>query len=124
MPNILIFRRPSKLIFYFFRKCRYCKDPLPKGYTSNLGIKSFDDICKKKDCEKLSKKACSKIHKCNHPCLGYIREKNCLPCLHEKCATGLVKHDQNEDSYCSICFVEDLKAKPCVQSACGHIFHY
>lgn len=56
------------------------------GYTSNLGIKAFNDICSKKACEKMTKSACSKIHKCKHSCFGYIGEKKCLPCLHPDCA--------------------------------------
>lgn len=63
------------------KKCRYCKNVLKKGYTSNLGLKAFDDICDRNECEKLTKRACAKIHGCKHPCYGYIKEAKCLPCL-------------------------------------------
>lgn len=97
---------------------------LPKGYMSSIGIKAFDDVCDAVECRKATKNACSKIHKCRHPCMGYINEKECLPCLRESCAKGKVEHGQDEDSFCSICYIEDLKASPCVKSKCGHIFHY
>ena len=41
------FKQPSKYRCNS-RKCRYCKEALKKGYTSHLGIKSFDNICNKK----------------------------------------------------------------------------
>ena len=43
------FKQPSKYPCNS-RKCRYCKEALKKGYTSHLGIKSFDNICNKKEC--------------------------------------------------------------------------
>lgn len=36
----------SKVIFISInRKCRFCEEVLPLGYTSGMGIKAFDDIC-------------------------------------------------------------------------------
>lgn len=63
------------------RKCRYCKEPLPLGYTSETGIKGFDDICDGEECSKIVRTACSKRLKCGHSCYGFIKEKKCLPCL-------------------------------------------
>jgi RCR-type E3 ubiquitin transferase len=55
---------------------------------SETGIKALDDICDSEECSAQSREACGKTHPCGHPCYGYIREKNCLPCLSEKCAVA------------------------------------
>lgn len=99
---------------------------LPKGYMSETGIKTFDDICDGEECAGQTKEACSKTLPCGHPCLGYIRERNCLPCLSEQCALKASSelHGENENSYCSLCYVEVLSEAPCTRSKCGHIFHH
>lgn len=63
----------KKYIILWFRKCRYCHNVLPKGYMSETGIKTFDDICDSDECTSLTKEACSKMLACGHPCYGYIR---------------------------------------------------
>lgn len=92
---------------------------------SESGIKTFDDICDAADCRDQMKEACSKVHSCGHSCSGIIREKTCLPCLKGDCAlkASAELHGENEDSYCSLCYVESLSEAPCIQSQCGHIFH-
>lgn len=55
------------------RKCRYCRRALPKGYMSESGIKTFDDICDSVECSKQMKNACSKRLPCGHSCLGIIK---------------------------------------------------
>jgi hypothetical protein len=61
--------------------------PVGKNKKSNT---NFDDVCNKEDCIKRLKLACKKMLKCGHSCFGLINEKNCVPCLNEKCA------DQNK----------------------------
>lgn len=93
---------------------------------NETGIKTFDDICDSEECTAQTREACSKTHPCGHPCYGYIREKSCLPCLNEKCAVMKSEelHGENENSYCSLCYVEVLSEAPCIRSTCGHIFHF
>lgn len=38
-----------------FRKCRYCHSVLPKGYMSETGIKTLDDICESEECSNLAR---------------------------------------------------------------------
>lgn len=66
------------------RKCRYCGDVMIE-INSKSGIRALEDICNKKECQESSKSACSRMHPCGHPCRGFAGEKNCIPCLDEKC---------------------------------------
>jgi len=66
-------KQKFKVTQFVFRKCRYCLQPLPLGYTSEQGIRAFDNICENKECVIKSKSACSKMLGCNHPCYGFIK---------------------------------------------------
>jgi len=49
-----------------------------------------------------------------------------MPCIHPECAE---KHPeatlgQTTEDYCTICYVQGLGEKPCVQLDCKHIFHF
>jgi hypothetical protein len=44
VSNLRHVKAKSNLYFYC-RKCRFCEEALPLGYTSGMGIKAFDDIC-------------------------------------------------------------------------------
>ena len=73
------------------RKCRYCDEPITEK-NINLGApKPLADICRTKECQELARGACDKIQACGHPCYGYRGEKECLPCLSEKCAEGVAE---------------------------------
>jgi E3 ubiquitin-protein ligase MYCBP2 len=106
------------------RKCRYCGDVMLE-INSRSGIRALEDICPKKECQEVSKSACSKMLPCGHSCKGFAGEKKCMPCLEEKCAAANPElMGQKGEDYCPICYVEALDAAPCLRSACGHIFHY
>ncbi|KAM3145077.1 regulation of axon guidance [Paramecium bursaria] len=72
-------------------------------------------VCSSKECQNKSKMSCVKQLKCTHFCSGYINEKTCLNCL--QCSVL-------GQEYCGICCTESLVEGPCIQSLCGHIFHY
>ena len=102
-------------------KCRFCGDAIQAGIAGG----AFKDVCKKKECKGMIKQSCDKIHECGHPCKGFVREKKCLPCLHPEwvAENPEITMDENDESFCSICFVEGLGDKPSIQLGCRHIFH-
>jgi len=59
-------------------------------------------------------------HPCGHNCIGLMGHE-CIPCLDVKCAK---KGDLNDEEYCNICWVDPLRAAPCVKLNCGHYFHF
>mmetsp|Transcript_24731 Transcript_24731/g.38840 ORF Transcript_24731/g.38840 Transcript_24731/m.38840 type:complete len:435 (+) Transcript_24731:337-1641(+) len=88
--------------------CRFCAAPLPSGSRSG-------DICGSQECRAHRSAACEVVHRhCKHPCLGVFGESKCPPCL---TCEGL------DTEFCNICWVEELRAAPCVKLACGHTFH-
>ncbi|KAL0479167.1 hypothetical protein AKO1_007996 [Acrasis kona] len=94
------------------RHCRFCKTKIMHGLT-----------CGQKQCMDLFRESCHKTLQCGHYCCGIRNERNCLPCLDEKCArrAGLTC---DADSYCGVCYTDSLDAMPCIQLAsCDHIFH-
>ena len=80
---------------------------------------------------------CHKILPCGHNCRGFRGEKKCLPCLNEKCAeearaacsSGHCHKDDTvlegitDEDFCTICFISELAAEPCIKLGCGHVFH-
>ena len=66
---------------------------------------------------------------CGHPSCGTKYDTlSPFPCLFEECKDneilkGRLKYQTGND-YCNICFTEGLIQAPCVELACGHIFHY
>ena len=62
---------------------------------------------------------------CGHHCYGYEGEPKCLPCLEVSCVKKNPKGtlDQNEDSYCPICYTSGLGDLPSISLECGHIMH-
>eukprot|EP01117_Protostelium_nocturnum_P011289 TRINITY_DN4098_c1_g1_i4.p1 TRINITY_DN4098_c1_g1~~TRINITY_DN4098_c1_g1_i4.p1 ORF type:complete len:652 (-),score=236.82 TRINITY_DN4098_c1_g1_i4:52-2007(-) len=97
--------------------CRYCAVELSAANAHSLPLK----ICNSQDCVAKSKLGCEKTLACRHLCGGIKNERNCLPCLNEDC--NKEEEGQKSDSYCNICWVEDLGSAPCIQLECGHIFH-
>ena len=82
-------------------------------------------MCKKRECKNMIKQSCDKVLECNHPCKGFAREAECLTCLHPDCVEKDpdVTMGENDDSYCSICFVAGIGEQPSIQLGCKHIFH-
>jgi len=97
------------------KKCRFCKDL----------IQGASDVCDQDECQELSKISCNKTHACGHSCCGYKDEEECLPCLNPECAQkeGVLNEGVDEDAYCTICWVSELGAEPCIRLGCGHVFH-
>lgn len=79
------------------------------------------EVCKKMECVERRSKSCQKTHECGHFCGGLRNEAECLPCLNPDCIKDA---NQNSESFCNICWVEDLASAPSVKLTCGHIFHY
>lgn len=102
-------------------KCRFCGDAIQAGVAGG----AFKDVCKKKECKNMIKQSCDKILECGHPCKGFAREKQCLPCLHPECVTENpdVTLGEDDGSFCSICFISGIGEQPSIQLGCKHIFH-
>ena len=109
-------------------KCRYCKYEIKPKTASNIS----KDICNKNECVNLYKSSCKKTLACGHHCygnllyiLGFDGEGNCMPCLAVDCVKKDPKFtlDQNEDSYCPICYTSGLGDLPSIRLECGHIIH-
>ncbi len=106
------------------RKCRYC------GQSTEGSI--HDLVCSNEACRELARLACPKLLDCGHPCPGVAADSVCLPCLHhcEQPTTMTVASTsprtltQDQDDQCMICFSSSLEEEPCVQVACGHVFHF
>jgi len=76
--------------------------------------------CGAAECVVKKKAACLLPLPCGHHCYGIRGESACIPCLHPDCARSL---PQVASDFCSICYVEELGAAPCIQLTCTHIFH-
>mmetsp|Transcript_9014 Transcript_9014/g.27094 ORF Transcript_9014/g.27094 Transcript_9014/m.27094 type:complete len:299 (-) Transcript_9014:2077-2973(-) len=63
---------------------------------------------------------CGALLECSHKCRGYKGEQKHLPCLVEGCEKGSKYHNGSDD--CAICLCE-LEDEPCIELACGHIWH-
>lgn len=90
------------------RKCRFCGIKIPPGSKLQSDKPAFRDVCSGEECIQLMKKSCDKIHPCGHLCNGFNKEKKCLPCLNEKCASQNreLMMGQDQYSYCLICGCE------------------
>ncbi|GMH35470.1 hypothetical protein BSKO_03338 [Bryopsis sp. KO-2023] len=76
------------------------------------------ETCVNPACAEKVKTSCTKILACGHDCCGVRGEPRCPPCIEPGCASA--ESDGTMD--CQICW-EALRSGPCVQIACGHIFH-
>ena len=100
------------------KKCRYCKKEL--GQDNKL----TDGACNDEECKKKFSISCKKVLKCGHKCFGVEHEKECPPCIDEKCKEFEGKFSQNKNDYCSICNSEGLGNSPIAVLSCGHYVHY
>uniref|UniRef100_A0A915PSJ6 RCR-type E3 ubiquitin transferase n=1 Tax=Setaria digitata TaxID=48799 RepID=A0A915PSJ6_9BILA len=93
--------------------CRFCTAPLRPDQL-------IDGLCDHEECRHLATFACQRQLPCGHICGGIRDEDACLPCMH--CRKPDIKQDA--DDLCVICFTDRLGGAPCIQLACGHVFHY
>ena len=105
--------------FVASKKCRYDYVVIN---NSNKG--PADDVCKNPECIILYKSSCHEILNCGHKCFGSKNELKCPPCLISDCNNNPNIFDQNEDSYCNICFTEGLGNSPIVLLSCNHYIHH
>lgn len=107
--------------------CRFCdREARPAsatGFFASLFRKNrAADVCGDPECLEKAQHVCHKVLPCGHPCYGVAGEDTCLPCLHDDCRS----HPQNgdcADDFCSICYVDPLKAAASIRLKCGHTFH-
>uniref|UniRef100_A0A915ATT0 RCR-type E3 ubiquitin transferase n=8 Tax=Parascaris univalens TaxID=6257 RepID=A0A915ATT0_PARUN len=95
-------------------RCRFCANQLRND------IQLIGGVCEHEECVQLASSACAKMLSCGHLCGGIADENVCMPCLN--CHRPEARQDA--DDLCVICFTDRLGGAPCVQLACGHIFHY
>lgn len=100
------------------KKCKYDSTIIK---SNNKG--PADDVCNNEECVSLYKTACTKTLKCDHKCFGSKGEVTCCPCLVKDCPNYTNLYDQDEDSYCNICFSEGLGSSPVVLLSCNHFIH-
>jgi hypothetical protein len=128
--------------------CRFCDDPLTsENRCTEFHHQSLTLVCTKTECVERGRQSCTKMLACGHVCHGIANEEQCPPCLVEDCpsraaaassgASGASAAVSNAaaasgvhapaiplgSDYCNICWCEELKAAPCIQSECGHIVH-
>ena len=83
-----------------------------------------EDICNNPDCLLLYDNSCKKKLNCGHTCFGCKEETTCLPCMKKECMEFRNFYDQDEDSYCLICYSEALSNGPCIKLNCHHFIHH
>lgn len=94
-------------------RCRFCHSLLPEEEKESVQKL----ICTQPECVQKSTNMCQKRHyNCDHPCQGFLNEKDCLPCLHQRCSkkNELQLKGQDLDSLCTICYTDDFRSAPCV----------
>lgn len=96
--------------------CRFCGAAVAAGAS----------VCASPECTEKAHASCTARLACGHACCGIRDESTHPPCLAEGCAAAeaAAAHGQAGDDFCAICYVEELRAAPCVQLECGHIFHH
>eukprot|EP01084_Bolivina_argentea_P011645 21770_1 len=108
------------------KKCRFCEVSLdasntaPKDSTLKAGL---DCVCTGAECLEKRRWSCDVVHPCGHNCIGLMGHE-CIPCLNEKCLSKQAAAELNEEEYCNICWVDPLRAAPCVKLTCKHYFHF
>jgi len=80
-------------------------------------------LCAAPECKAKAAEACDRVMSCGAACLGLKGVRPCLGCLREEC-TQCSQFKAAPSDLCNICWVEELRAAPCLALDCGHIFHY
>jgi hypothetical protein len=108
------------------KHCRFCSTALNSTNTARCssGEKpGLLNVCNQRECLERKAAACGEVLGCGHYCYGISGEKQCLSCLEEDCKANCTKPRVHKEEFCNICWVSDLSSAPCIQTACGHIFH-
>ncbi len=105
-----------------FKQSKKCKYDYTIITEKNRG--PVEDVCSNPDCVEIYNTSCGKKLKCGHDCCGTKIENRCPPCLKKDCNNYSDSFDQNEDTYCPICYSEGLGAAPVVKLSCGHLIHH
>lgn len=92
-------------------KCRFCNKIIEE-----VKGKVVSNVCNSPHCQSQLNASCKRKHDCGHGCAGFKDERIHPPCLNEACvSTDPSKTlDNNENSWCSICFVEKLGDAPSI----------
>ena len=110
------------------KSCRFCNRPALEDSNKSTSdplkspVKKKPMTCGMLDCQQNQAFACAKHLACGHPCPGIMDESECPPCLVDNCLRSTM--GKVGTSWCSICYIEELRAAPCIVLKCGHIFHF
>merc|ERR1719204_180250 len=105
-------------------KCRFCEKTITaenqaqKDFTLKSGL---DNVCNAPECLEKRRWSCDLKHPCGHNCIGLMGHE-CIPCLDPECCPPSA--DVTDEDFCNICWVDPLRAAPCVELECGHFFHF
>jgi len=83
-------------------------------------------VCDSAECRRKQQTFCQFVNPCGHFCFGMNGDKAHPPCLEPSCVAADKEKKtlgENKDSFCSICWCEDLAAQPVIYLECKHIFH-
>lgn len=102
-------------------KCRFWGNPI--SYTKGDGV--FSNVCDDQECIDKIDEWWDQTLDWGHPCKGFANEQECLPCLHPDCVEQNpdLTLNENDESYCAICFISGIGDSPSIQLGCRHIFH-
>lgn len=114
-----------------FHEGKPCRDATQKGqptcrYCLNPAVSLLPTICADLACAKKASRSCNVSKPCGHLCHGTKGESECCSCLEPGCSvrsSAMSMSDLTKDDLCSICYVETLGEAPCLELACGHVFH-
>ena len=106
------------------KKCRFCEVSLNASNTAPVDMslkEGLSAVCTAAECLEKRRWSCDLVHKCGHNCIGLMGH-DCIDCMHPDCAPK--NADINDEDFCNICWVDPLRAAPCVELQCGHYFHF
>jgi E3 ubiquitin-protein ligase MYCBP2 len=102
-----------------YDRCRFCNCHIDKGLK----------VCSDGPCMQKQREVCQFKQKCGHFCYGHnqcqVGDAKHPPCLNPICVKQNPKKtlEEDEDSFCTICYTEGLGEQPIVMLNCKHIFH-
>jgi len=107
------------------KKCRFCEVSLTAENTSppDFSLKEgLSAVCTDPECLEKKRWSCDLVHsECGHNCIGLMGHE-CIECLDRECQPKGAP--LTDDEFCNICWVDPLRAAPCVELECGHYFHF
>lgn len=109
--------------------CRICATDFPRRTAADHAALQRGsaplpyDCCADADCRDAVRRnghCAATLEGCGHPCYGAVDATQCGGCLVPECANA---SRAARSDFCGICFVDELRASPCVWLPCGHVFH-